>query len=332
MFCLACRLQNDRRWQRYTSVIMRDSLIIGTRKSPLAIWQSEFVKAQIERVCPNVTVTLRHIVTMGDKTQDSQIAIPEIGGKGLFTFELEESLRAHDIDLAVHSLKDLPTTCMPEFAIGAIPERGAAGDVLIAREGGTLNDLPSGAVIGTSSVRRSSQILRARPDLRIKHIRGNVATRIKKLRDETNGFDAIVLAHAGVERLGLQHEINEVLPFDVMLPAPGQGALGVQCRSDDSELLAWFEMFHDVQTAAAVGAERSFLAGLAAGCNTPVAAFGSIEPGSNGEIVVCRGRCLSPDGTNSIEVEGKASLGEAIQLGEQLAAEAKDKGFDALVS
>lgn len=310
---------------------MRDSLTIGTRRSPLALWQSAYVKGEIERVFPGISVSLKHIVTLGDKTQDSQVAIPEIGGKGLFTHELEESLRTGEIDLAVHSLKDLPTASTEGFCIGAIPKRGAAGDVLVSRSGQTLKDLPNGAVVGTSSVRRSSQILRVRPDVRIKHIRGNVATRIAKLRNVDNGFDAIVLAEAGIERLGLQGEITEVLGFDTMLPAPGQGALGVQCRADDSELHECLQRFHDATTAAAVTAERAFLAALEAGCNTPVAAFGRVEKTGDGEVVICRGRCLSPDGSQCIEVESSAGVTEARSLGLELAGRVKADGFEARV-
>ena len=316
----------------YLGEIMRESLVIGTRKSPLALWQSEFIKTEIERVCPGVTVSLKQIITMGDKTQDSQIAIPEIGGKGLFTFELEESLRAGEIDLAVHSLKDLPTTCEPEFCVGAIPLRGAPGDVLVTRDGGGLATLKHGAVVGTSSVRRGSQILQARPDLVIKHIRGNVATRISKLRESANGFDAIILAHAGVERLQLEHEISEVLPFDVMLPAPGQGALAVQCRSDDETLIAMLQKLHDTKSAAAVNAERAFLGALNAGCNTPVAALGVIEFNEGREVVYCKGRCLSPNGTRLIEVEGRGEMTAADQLGRDLAQAALEQGFCSLLS
>lgn len=316
----------------YLGEIMRESLVIGTRKSPLALWQSEFIKTEIERVCPGVSVSLKQIITMGDKTQDSQIAIPEIGGKGLFTFELEESLRAREIDLAVHSLKDLPTTCEPEFCIGAIPPRGAPGDVLVTRDGGGLVTLKHGAVVGTSSVRRASQLLNARPDLVIKHIRGNVASRIRKLRDVANGFDAIVLAHAGIERLGLECEISELLPLDVMLPAPGQGALAVQCRSDDETLIAMLQNLHDEKTAAAVTAERAFLGALNAGCNTPVAALGVVELGEGSEVVYCKGRCLSPNGTRTIEVEGRGEMGGAEQLGRDLAKAALEQGFCSLLS
>ena len=179
---------------------MRNQLVIGTRKSPLALWQSEFVKAQLQAAFPGLQVELKHVITAGDKSQDSKAAIPLIGGKGLFTAELEECLVKGEIDLAVHSLKDLPTTVDPRFCVGAIPTRSFVEDALISRSGKGLLDLPKGGVVGTSSVRRASQILRLRPDLTTTIIRGNVDTRLKKLRAEGGEYDAIVLARAGLAR------------------------------------------------------------------------------------------------------------------------------------
>jgi hydroxymethylbilane synthase len=309
---------------------MRNHLIIGTRKSPLALWQSEHIKAELERLFPGIVVELKHVVTAGDKSQDSKAAIPAIGGKGLFTAELEECLVNREIDLAVHSLKDLPTECAPEFTVGAIPVRSYVEDVLISRSGATLRELPAGAVIGTSSLRRSSQILHLRPDLRTAHIRGNVDTRLKKLRAEGGEFDAIVLARAGLSRLQLEAEITEVLAVDVMLPAPGQGALGIECRSDDAEMLSMLSKLHHLPTAVAVNAERSFLKELGAGCNTPVAAHAVIERRGSVEYVVMRGRCLSQDGTQHIEVVGEDVAGRELELGRRLAEEAVSRGFSRL--
>jgi len=305
---------------------MKERLVIGTRKSPLALWQSEFVKEALERIYPGVRIELKHVITLGDKTQNSSAAIPSIGGKGLFTAELEECLTRGEIDLAVHSLKDLPTSLAPRFAVGAIPARASVDDVVISRTGARIADLPSGACVGTSSLRRASQILRARPDLVIRHIRGNVDTRIRKLRAEEGEFDAIVLARAGLDRLGLSDQITEVVSHDVMLPAPGQGALGIECRNDDSIVLGMLARLHDADTAAAVGAERAFLAALNAGCNTPVGAIARIEAGR----AHFWGRCLSPDGTRCIETRGECQRGEEISLGQRMAEETRGQGFSEL--
>ena len=293
---------------------MRTSIVIGTRKSPLALWQSEFIKARLKEHFPHVRVDLKHIVTRGDTTQEAQVPLPEIGGKGLFTAELEESLRANEIDLAVNSLKDLPTLLDPEFVLGAIPQREVVEDVLISRNGETLRELPTGAVLGTSSLRRSSQILRIRPDLRIKHIRGNVGTRIGKARDVAGPYDAILVARAGV---------TEVLAIADMLPAPGQGALGVECRAGDAELLEMLAMLHHDETYHAITAERAFLAALEAGCNTPVAALARVERVDD----VFQGRCVSVDGAKTIDVHGHSDAESAYELGISMAAQARAQGF-----
>lgn len=306
---------------------MKEQLIIGTRKSALALWQSEFIKSKLLEFFPHIKIELKHVVTLGDKTQDSQVAIPSIGGKGLFTYELEECLKSGEIDLAVHSLKDLPTTLAADFVVGAIPPRGPVEDVVISRSGKPIAELPAGAVIGTSSLRRSSQILRMRPDLRAHLIRGNVDTRIRKLKDPEGPYDAIVLARAGLWRLGLESEITEVLAYNDMLPAPGQGALAIECRADDSELLAMLSKLHDPDTAATVSAERAFLAALDAGCNTPVGAIAKIHKQGSGDVLTFRGRCLSADGTRVIETGGDCPVGEEHSLGARMAEETIARGF-----
>lgn len=310
---------------------MRKAIVIGTRKSTLALWQSNYVKDCLKQRHPAVRFELKHIVTRGDKTQEAGLALPEIGGKGLFTAELEESLLAGEIDLAVHSLKDLPTLLAPQFVLGAIPERAAVEDVLISRAGQTLQELPNGAVVGTSSVRRSSQLLKLRPDLKSQHIRGNVETRIRKARAIDGPYDAIVIARAGLVRLGIESEITEVLSTESMLPAPGQGALGIECRADDTELLGMLRELHHPATAHAVTAERAFLAALEAGCNTPVAAYAQVVQAAQGEArVVFRGRCLATDGSRAIEVQGESAASSASELGALMAAEARAKGFEQL--
>jgi hydroxymethylbilane synthase len=306
---------------------MRNRLVIGTRKSPLALWQSEYVKAELQAAFPGISVELKHVITSGDKNQNSAAPIPLIGGKGLFTAELEECLRAKEIDLAVHSLKDLPTTLDPQFTIGAVPARSYVEDVVVSRSGKPLADLPVGAVVGTSSVRRSSQVLRIRPDLKIQIIRGNVDTRIRKLRAEGGEYDAIVLARAGLARLGLEKEITQVLQERDMLPAPGQGALGIECRSDDVELLAMLQKLHDPKTAAEVTAERTFLQRLGAGCNTPVAARATVTEEAGEVRLSFSGRCLAPDGTRVIEVAGEGRVDDATRLGDSMAEAAFSQGF-----
>lgn len=306
--------------------VMKERLVIGTRKSALALWQSEFIKRSLESAFPGVSIELKHVITLGDKTQNSSAVIPSIGGKGLFTAELEDCLSRGEIDLAVHSLKDLPTSLAPQFTVGAIPLRASVDDVVISRSGARLADLPPGASVGTSSLRRSSQILRARPDLMIRHIRGNVDTRIRKLRDEEGGYDAIVLARAGLDRLGLSDQITQVISHDLMLPAPGQGALGIECRSEDQAVLMMLSKLHDPDTAAAVSAERSFLGALDAGCNTPVGAIARMT----GDRLTFWGRCLSPDGTRCIETRGECARGDEVALGQKMADETRAQGFSEL--
>jgi len=309
---------------------MRTEIVIGTRKSALALWQSECIKSLLEARNPGLLITLKHFITQGDRTQDASIPLPEIGGKGLFTAELEQALRDREIDLAVHCLKDLPTALANEFVLGAIPEREAVEDVVISRSGLSLMNLPQGAVIGTSSPRRSSQLLKLRPDLKIAPIRGNVDTRIRKTRDIAGQYDAAILARAGLNRLGLAHEASEILSCHDMLPAPGQGALGVECRADDEWLLGILRSIHHVPTEVEVTAERAFLAALEAGCNTPVAALARIKKRENGECISFIGRCVSVDGTRTIEVSGEAELSGARQLGVAMAEEVLSRGFKEL--
>lgn len=311
---------------------MRNRLVIGTRKSALALWQSEFIKARLQAAFPGLSVELKHVITTGDKNQNSTSPIPLIGGKGLFTAELEECLLKREIDLAVHSLKDLPTQLDPQFVVGAIPTRSYVEDVVVSRSGCSIAELPEGACVGTSSVRRSSQILRMRPDLKIRIIRGNVDTRLKKLRAEGGEYDAIVLARAGLSRLGLEKEITQILRDEEMLPAPGQGALGIECRADDTELLEMLRKLHDAETAAEVSAERIFLQRLGAGCNTPVAARAKIAGQGKDKILSFEGRCLTPDGSRVIEVSGEAPIEDALKLGEKMAEDVNNQGFSEIAA
>jgi hydroxymethylbilane synthase len=251
------------------------NLTIGSRTSRLAMWQTEHIADLLQRAWPRLSSHIEPFVTQGDKTLDKPL--PEIGGKGLFTHELELALLDGRIHLAVHSLKDLPVQNSPGLTLGAIVGRADVRDVLIARDGHTLETLPQGAIVGTSSLRRQSQLRRLRPDLDVRSIRGNVETRIRKVHD--GQYQATILAAAGVMRLGLEEEIAAWLPLETMLPAPGQGALAVQCRADDAETCRLLAAIHHSNVAAAVTAERTFLHALGGGCATPVAAYGVWQNG-----------------------------------------------------
>ena len=248
----------------------RKSIRLGSRKSKLALWQTHHVCDLLQAAWPGLKVEIQIISTTGDQILDTPL--PLIGGKGVFTAELEAALREGAIDAAVHSLKDLPTESPPGLTVGATPHRVRPDDVLISREGYQLDTLPRGATVGTSSRRRAAQLLHLRPDLQMADIRGNVPTRIDKGLAEDGPYDAIILAYAGLERLGLLEATSQVLPLGQMLPAPGQGALGIQCR-DEAESLALLAPLNDISTNVAVTAERTFLSGLGGGCAMPIAAY-----------------------------------------------------------
>lgn len=290
-------------------------LRFGTRGSKLARWQTDHVLALLPMGSGEIEV----IQTKGDRVLDTPL--PLIGGKGLFTAELEAALFENRIQCAVHSLKDLPTEQPDGLILGAILKRAPVGDALISRSGKTLRELPPNATVGTSSHRRGAQLLRTRPDLQLLDIRGNVDTRIQKALAPDGPYDAILLAHAGLERLGYENVITEVLPFPIMLPAPGQGAIAVQCR-DETWIREALAPLHHLATAQTVTAERAFLAALGGGCSLPLAAYGSIE----NNTLTLSARILSVDGTRCIEVTGTASPTDADSLGAQLADEAKAQG------
>ena len=272
-----------------------ETLRLGTRTSRLAMWQAEHVAGALRAAWPGLTVELVPFVTQGDRTLDKPL--PEIGGKGLFTAELEADLLDGRIDLAVHSLKDLPTDDPAGLTVGATTERADVRDAWISPSGATLADLPPGATVGTSSLRRGAQLLRQRPDLVIRSIRGNVETRIRKVHE--GDYHAGVLALAGLERLEIADRAAAVLDLDAMLPAPGQAALGVQVRSDDEAVLRLVAALDHAETRAAVTAERQFLAGLGGGCSAPIAAYAWVEGGR----LQIRTRVVSTDGAQTIEVD-----------------------------
>lgn len=305
-----------------------NNLRFGTRGSDLALWQTRHVMMLLQAEDPTLQVEYEIIKTRGDQILDTPL--PLVGGKGVFTAELETALYEKRIDCAVHSLKDLPTQQPDGLVIGAIIKRANPADVLISRQGYTLARLPEGATIGTSSYRRASQLLFKRPDLKIRDIRGNVDTRIRKALAADGDYDAIVLAYAGVERLGRTDIITEVLDFDDMLPAPGQGAITVQTRQE-APLLETLQSIHDMDTAFAITAERAFLAGLGGGCSVPVAAHAHWLDAR----LILRGRVCSQDGTQQIDVNGATDAQDvqaAYTLGITLAQDALNKGAQAFMT
>ena len=290
--------------------------MIATRPSPLARWQAHAVEEALARRWPELSFRTVVIKTVGDRTLDQPL--PAIGGKGAFTSELEESLRNRKVDLAVHSLKDLPIENSPDLVLGAILMREDARDVLISSSGAGLSDLAAGASVGTSSPRRRSQILALRPDLLVRSIRGNVETRIRKVRE--GQYEAAVLAAAGVLRLGLAEHIAEWFPLDEMLPAPGQGALAVQCREEDKQVLDLLRPLISKPIQAAVTAERAFLSQLGGGCLLPVGAYAETKKGD----IKLFGMVASVDGRTVVRVAGRGS--KPRELGEKLGTEALARG------
>jgi hydroxymethylbilane synthase len=296
-------------------------LIFATRPSALARRQTQWVINALQKIHPMLVCEEKIIATQGDKILDRPL--PEIGGKGLFTHELETELLFGAVDCAVHSLKDLPVEDPVGLAVGCIPARAEVRDALISANRYTVVTLPAGASVGTSSLRRAAQILILRPDLRLQPLRGNVDTRLQKALD--GQYDAILLAGAGLIRLGLNRHVTEWLSLDVMLPAPGQGALAVQCRADDRTTLSLLAALEDVSTRKAVIAERAFLSGLGGGCSVPVAAYATV----NHEINLT-GLVASPDGKQIIKVSRPGR--EAEELGKTLAQDAIAQGASEILA
>ncbi len=251
------------------------------------------------------------IETAGDRIRD--VALSQIGGDGVFTKEIQGALLAGVVDVAVHSLKDLPTTFVAGLTLAAVPARGPSGDVFVSHKHKRFDELPKGAVVGTSSLRRRAQALHRRPDLTLVNLRGNVETRLRKLEEQN--LDAIILAEAGLQRLGLASVITEILDPQWMLPAVGQGALGLECRTDEALTLGLLGPLNDVPTRQAVLAERALLRGLGGGCLVPIGASAHVE----GEKLTLRGVVLPPDGTERIAAEARGPAIEAESVGRQLA-------------
>ena len=277
---------------------MRNHIRIGTRKSALALWQSEYVKSELQRLYPGVTVELVHFNTKGDRILNKPLA--EVGGKGLFTAELEAAMHAGDIDIAVHSLKDMPTELPEGLTLGAISKREVPFDALVSPKYKTLDQLPEGARIGTSSLRRQAQLLHRRPE----------------------GLDGVVLAQAGLKRLGLDDRITQVFTADEMIPAVGQGALAIECRSDDTEMLDMLSKIDDEPTRLAVEGERSFLNQLNGGCQVPMGVYGTVEKGQ----LNLKALIASLDGKTVYEGELSGPAKKGVMLGKNLAKALYEEG------
>ena len=290
---------------------MKQNVVIGTRGSKLALWQAEHIAGRIRARYPEIEVTLKKIVTTGDKILDVPLA--KIGGKGLFTKELENAMLSGEIDLAVHSLKDMPTELPEGLMLAAITTRADASDAFVSLRYKSLDALPQGAKVGTSSLRRRAQILKYRPDLQTIDLRGNLDTRIKKL--ENQKMDAIILATAGLKRLGLEQYITQILPIEICLPAVGQGALAIETRQNDSEVLSVLEFLNDSETIAAVTAERAYLREVQGGCQVPVGVHGEV----NGDQLLLEATILKIDGTREVREQICGCCSEAEELGVKLA-------------
>lgn len=301
----------------------RRALVIGTRGSRLAIWQAEWVQARLKEIAPEVEVSLRRIKTSGDKMLDVPLA--KIGGKGLFVKEIEEALIRKEIDLAVHSMKDVPAVLPEPLDILCVPLREDHRDALISKDRRALDQLPARARVGTSSLRRQAQLLRRRPDLTIQMLRGNLDTRLRKLKE--GEYEALVVAAAGLSRLGWTGEIAEYLPADISLPAIGQGALALEGRRDDRFVRDLVATLEDPATRSAVTAERALLERLGGGCQVPIAGHATLE----GDEVVLNALVASPDGRRLVRDSARGGRAQAQRVGVSLAERLLAQGADEIL-
>ncbi|WP_313450663.1 hydroxymethylbilane synthase [Stutzerimonas kunmingensis] len=302
---------------------MSREIRIATRKSALALWQAEYVKARLEASHPGLKVSLVPMVSRGDKLLDAPLA--KIGGKGLFVKELETALMENEADIAVHSMKDVPMEFPEGLGLYCICEREDPRDAFVSNHFDDLDALPPGSVVGTSSLRRQAQLLARRPDLKIQFLRGNVNTRLAKL--DAGEYDAIILAAAGLIRLGFGERIRSSISVDESLPAGGQGAVGIECRTTDSELHALLECLNHAPTATRVVAERALNKRLNGGCQVPIACYAVLE----GEQLWLRGLVGQPDGTVLLRAEGRAPAADAEALGVQVAKALLDQGAEQIL-
>ncbi|MED5051047.1 hydroxymethylbilane synthase [Anoxybacillus rupiensis] len=298
-------------------------IIVGSRRSKLALTQTNWVISQLKELGAPFEFEVREMVTKGD--QILHVTLSKVGGKGLFVKEIEQAMLNKEIDMAVHSMKDMPAILPHGLTIGCVPKRENPRDVMISKQRLSFAELPSGAVVGTSSLRRSAQLLARRPDIQIKWIRGNIDTRLAKL--QTDEYDAIILAAAGLLRMGWAEEVvTEYLSTDICLPAVGQGALGIECREDDEELLEWLQKLNDRETERAVLAERAFLREMEGGCQVPIAGYGYVN---ERDEVVFTGLVASPDGK---EVYKDMSVGtDPEEVGRKTAEVLAEFGAKALI-
>ncbi|SDT29549.1 hydroxymethylbilane synthase [Paenibacillaceae bacterium GAS479] len=306
-------------------------IVVGTRQSALALTQTGHVIDALKQLCElhglSHTFEIRKIVTKGDRILD--VSLSKVGGKGLFVKEIEQALLDGEIDLAVHSMKDMPSELPDGLLNGAVPKREDPRDCLITRSGGGIEDLPRGASVGTSSLRRASQLKAYRPDLEIRSIRGNIDSRIRKL--ETEGLDAIVLATAGLKRMGWEERISAPVGVDICIPAVGQGALGIECREADAEVRALLALLNDSDTEQTVAAERTFLAALNGGCQIPIGAHAVItDRDDNGLTIMLTGMVGSPDGSTILK-EIRSGR-DPQQLGLEVAQALRDQGADRILA
>lgn len=299
-------------------------LVIATRESSLALWQAEHVKARLQALYPDLDIQLLGMTTQGDRILD--VTLNKIGGKGLFVKELETALAEGRADLAVHSLKDVPMHLPEGFALAAILQREDPRDALVSNHYASLEDLPAGAVVGTSSLRRESQLRARFPHLVVKPLRGNVQTRLRKL--DEGEFDAIVLAAAGLKRLGLTDRIRLELSPEQSLPAVGQGALGIEIRADREDVLALLAPLNDAETAACVTAERAMSRALGGSCQVPLGGYAELQGG----MLTLRAFVAEPDGSVVYAAQAQAPAAEAEQLGQQLAAQLSEQGAAAIIA
>jgi hydroxymethylbilane synthase len=302
---------------------MANRIRLGTRGSALALWQAHFVAGRLREVAPGIAIELVEIETSGDVIRDAPLA--QIGGQGVFTKEIQRALQQGQVDVAVHSLKDLPTLAVENLVLAAVPPRGPTGDAFVSRKYTSFDALPKGGTVATSSQRRRSQILHRRPDLNLVEIRGNVDTRLRKLVEQD--LDAIILAEAGLIRLGRADEITHVLDSIWMLPAVGQGALGLECRADDADTGKLLANLNDPPTHHCVLAERAFLRGLGGGCQVPIGAATTVR----GDQLWLRGVVLSPDGRQRVEASRHGHLTDAEKSGSELANDLLKRGATELL-
>jgi hydroxymethylbilane synthase len=301
---------------------MNDMIRIATRRSPLAKWQANHVADLLRGREPGLEVRLHELLTKGDRILE--VPLSEVGGKGLFVKEIEDALLSRDAEIAVHSMKDLPAELAPGLAIGAVPEREDPRDALCSPRYKTLAGLPKGARVGTASLRRGAQLKALRPDLQLEMVRGNVETRLRKASD---GLDAVVLAYAGLRRLGLAEHATYVFPTEEMLPAVAQGALALEARGDDAPTLTRLAALDHAETRVRVEAERGFLARIEGGCQVPIAGHARVEAGR----VSMRALVASLDGKTVIRGERSAPAGEARQMGVLLAEDLLSRGAGAIL-